>query len=116
MRSFLGSLTIGLGGVVTLVNNQVLRAIVFTTREVTVQNILDTLGVADLGIDGSTRHVGDHRVATTPWTLSIAEWVVLGGRLWVPDITTIATQVAVLDSLSDVFLDDDRTAGSVNEP
>ena len=60
------ALAVSLGSIVTLVNNQILRAVVLTTGEVRVENVLGTLGVADLGIDGGTRHVGDHGVTTAP--------------------------------------------------
>jgi len=69
-----------------------------------------------LGIDRSTRHVGNHCVAATPWVLGVAERVVLGGRLGEPDITTVSTEVAVLERLGNILLDHNGTAGSVDQP
>jgi hypothetical protein len=69
-----------------------------------------------LGIDGGTRHVRNHGVAAAPWVLSVAKRVVPGRWLREPDITTVSTEVAVLERLSNIFLDNDGTTGSVNEP
>lgn len=113
---FLLALTVGLGGVVTLVDNQVLRTVVLTTGEVALEDVLGTIGVADLSIDGGTGHVGNHGIAATPGVLGVAERVILGGGLGEPDITTVATEVARLEGLSDILLDDDGTAGGVDEP
>lgn len=97
-------------------DNQILRAVVLTAGEVRVQDFLGAFGVADLRIDGGTRHVGDHGITTTPGVLGVAERVVLGGGLGEPDVTTVATEVAGLESLSDIFLDNDSATGGVNEP
>jgi len=110
------ALTVGLGGVVTLVDDQVLRAVVLTTGEVAIQNLLGALGVADLSIDGGTGHVGNRGVATAPGVLGVAERVVLGGGLGEPDVTTVAAEVARLEGLGNVLLDDDSTTGRVDEP
>lgn len=115
-HDFLLALTVGLGGVLTLVDDQVLRAVVLTAREVALENVLGTVGVADLSIDGGTGHVGDHGVTTTPGVLGVAERVILGGGLGEPDITTVAAEVARLEGLSNILLDNDGTAGSVDEP
>lgn len=97
-------------------NNKVLRAVVLTAGEVRVQDVLRALGVADLRVDRGTRHVGDHGIATAPGVLSVAERVVLGRRLGEPDVTAVAAEVAGLEGLGDVLLDDDRAAGGVDEP
>jgi hypothetical protein len=113
---FLLALTVGLGGIITLVDDQVLRTVVLTAGEVALEDVLGTVGVADLSIDGGTGHVGNHAVAATPGVLGVAERVVLGGGLGEPDVTTVATEVAGLEGLGDILLDDDGTAGSVDEP
>lgn len=113
---FLLALTVGLGGVVTLVDNQVLRAVVLTAGEVAIENVLSTLGVADLGIDGCARHVGNHGVATAPRVFGVAERVILRGGLGEPDITTVSTKVAGLEGLGNILLDHNSTAGGVDEP
>ena len=110
------ALTIGLGGVVALVDDQVLRAVVLTAGEVAVQDLLGALGIADLSIDGSTGHVRNHGVTAAPWVLGVAERVILGSRLREPDISTVSAEVARLEGLSDIFLDHNGTTGSVHEP
>jgi hypothetical protein len=60
--------------------------------------------------------VGNHGVAAAPWVLGVAERVVLGGGLGEPDITTVSTEVTVLERLGNVLLDDNGTTGSVNQP
>ena len=83
---------------------------------VAVQDGLSTCRIALLCVDGGTRHMRNSGVPTAPRVLRVSEWVVLGSRLWEPDITTIAAEVAGFDSLCDVLLDDNGTTSSVNEP
>lgn len=97
-------------------DNQVLRAVVVAAREVAVQDVLGTLSVADLGVNGGTRHVRDHGVTAAPGVLGVAERVILGSRLGEPDITTVAAEVPRLEGIGDVLLDDDSATGSVDEP
>ena len=115
-ESCLLALAVSPGDIVTLVDDQILRAVVLTAGEVAVQDVLGALSIADLGIDRGTRHVGDHGVTATPRVLSVAEWVVLGGGLGEPDITTVAAEVTRLEGLSNVLLDNDSATGSVDEP
>jgi hypothetical protein len=110
------TLTICLGGVVTTVNNQVFRAVIVTSREVRVENSLGASGVSLLCVDRGTRHVGNHGIASAPGVLGVAEWVVLGRGLGEPDITTVSTEVAALEGISNILLDDDGATGSVDEP
>lgn len=110
------ALTVGPGDVVTLVDDQVLGAVVLTAGEVAVQDSLGTLRVADLGIDRGTGHVGSHGVAAAPRALDVAQRVVLGSGLGEPDVTTVSAEVAGLDGLSNVLLDDDGATGGVDEP
>lgn len=60
--------------------------------------------------------MGDHAVTATPGVLSVAERVILRSGLGEPDITTVSAEVAGLEGLSDILLDNDSTASSVNEP
>jgi hypothetical protein len=110
------TLAVRLGRVVALVDNKVLRLVVFTTREVRVEKGLGTSCVALLRIDRGTRHVGNHGVASAPWVLCVAERVVLGRGLREPDVTTVATELSGLERVGDVFLDDNGATGSVDEP
>lgn len=60
--------------------------------------------------------MGDHGVAATEGVLGVAQRVVLGGGLGEPDITTVAAEVARLEGVSNVLLDDNGTTSSVDEP
>jgi len=99
-----------------LVHNQISRVVVLTSREVGVQNLLGTSSVALLGVDGCSGHVRRHGVTASPWVLGGAERVVLGCWLREPDITTVSAELAGLDGLGDVFLDDNGTTSGVDEP
>lgn len=57
-----------------------------------------------------------HSVATAEGVLGVAQWVVLWRGLREPHVATIAAQVAGLEGLGDVLLDDDSTTSSVDEP
>ena len=69
-----------------------------------------------LSIDGGAGHVRNHGVASTPGVGGIAERVVLGSGLGEPDVTSVAAEVAGLEGLGDVLLDDDGATGCVDEP
>ena len=61
--------------------------------------------------------MGHHGVAAAPvGVLGGAERVVLGCGLREPDVTTVATELAGLEGVGDVLLDDDGTTGGVDEP
>lgn len=84
--------------------------------QVGLEDSLGTVGVALLGVEGSARHVGDHGVAAAERVLGIAEDVVLGRGLREPNVTTVAAQLAGLEGVGDILLDDDGTTGGVDEP
>lgn len=109
------ALAVGLGGVVALVDNQILGAVVLLAGEVAGQDGLCAVGVALLGIERGARHVGDHGVAAAEGVLGGAQGVVLGGRLGEPDVAAVAGEVAGLEGGGDVLLDDDGAAGGVDE-
>lgn len=110
------SLTIGLGGIVTLVHNQIFRSVVFSSREVALQDGLGACGVSFLGIDGGSGHVRNHGVAASPWVLGSSEWVVLGCGLREPDVTSVSVELTGLEGLCDILLDDNGATSSVDEP
>jgi hypothetical protein len=60
--------------------------------------------------------VGHHGVAAAEGVLGVAEDVVLGSGLGEPDVTTVAAEVAALEGVGDVLLDDDGATGGVDEP
>lgn len=55
-------------------------------------------------------------VASAPWVLGVAEWVILRRWLWEPHVSTVATELAALEGLGNVLLDDNGATGSVDEP
>ena len=110
------ALTVGLGGVITRVDDQILWPVVKAPGVIAVQNRLDTVSVANLGVNRSTGHVRNHSITATPGVLSVAERVVLGCRLREPNVTTIASKVARLESFRNILLDNNGTTGSVDEP
>ena len=113
---YLVPLTISLGGIVTLVDNEIFRPVVVAAGEVALENSLGTSCIALLSIDRSTGHVRNHGIAAAPWVLCISKRVLLGSGLREPDITTIPVELTGLESFSDIFLDDDGTTSSVDEP
>lgn len=113
---FLDTLAVSLGSVVTVLDNQVLRAVVVLARQVRLEDGLGTVGVALLGVERSSGHVGDHGVATAKGVLGVAQDVVLGGGLGEPHVTTVAAELAGLEGVGDVLLDDDGTTSGVDEP
>lgn len=113
---FLAALAVSTGGVVALVDDQVLGAVVVLAREVALEDRLGAVGVALLGVQGGTRNVGDHSVSAAEGVLGVSEHVVLGRGLGEPHVTTIATEVAALERRGNVLLDDDGATGSVDQP
>lgn len=114
-RLLLLTLAVGLGGVVTTVDDEVLGAVVELASEVALDDGLGAVGVALLGVQGGTRHVGDHGVAAAEGVLGSSENVVARGGLGEPDITTVAGEVARLEGGGDVLLDNDGATGGVDE-
>lgn len=80
------------------------------------QDSLDAIGISLLCIQGCAGHVRHHGVTTAEGVLGIAQRVFLWCWLREPHIATIAAQVTGLECVGDVFLDDDGTACSVDEP
>ena len=60
--------------------------------------------------------MGDHGVAAAEGVLGGAEWVVPGRGLREPHVAAVAAEVALLEGVGDVLLDDDGAAGGVDEP
>lgn len=121
LRSLLlrDSLTVRLGGVVALVNNEVLGPVVVAAAEVGVEDGLGTGGVALLGVERGTRHVRDGGVAGGAAPVLVrggAQRVVLGGGLGEPDVAAVTAELAGLEGVGDVLLDDDGAASGVDEP
>ena len=112
-------LAIGLGGVVALVDDEVLGPVVVAAAEVRFEDGLGAGGVAGLGVERGTRHVRDGGVSGGAAPVLVgggAERVVLGGGLGEPDVTAVAAKLAGGEGLGDVLLVDDGTASGVDEP
>lgn len=109
------TLTVRFGSPVTVVDNQILRAVVVLAGEVALEDSLGAISISLLGIQRSSGHVGGHGVAEAEGVDGGAERVVAGGGLGEPDITTVAGEVAGAESLGDVLLDDDGATGGVDE-
>ncbi len=84
--------------------------------EIAFDDSLGAVGVALLGVERGTRHVGDHGVAAVPGVLGGAQRVIRGSGLREPDIATVSSEVTALQSLGNVLLDDNGTTGGVDEP
>jgi len=98
------------------VYDEVFGPVVEAAAEVAVEDGLDTGGIALLGIEGGTRHVGNHGVTTAEGILGVTQRVILGCRLREPDITTIASEMSRLESLSNILLYDDGATCRVDKP
>lgn len=109
------TLAVRAGSIVTTVDDQVLGAVVVAAAQVALQDGLGAVGVALLGVEGGTGHVGGHGVAEAEGVDGSAERVVGGSRLGEPDITTVAGEVAGLEGGGDILLDDDGATGGVDE-
>ena len=60
--------------------------------------------------------MGNHSVSAAPLVLCGSEWVIAWCWLWEPNVTTVTVELAALERLGNVLLDDDGASGSVNEP
>jgi hypothetical protein len=111
------ALTVRLGSVIALVDDQVLGTVVVGTVEVFGQDLLDTCRITFLGVDRGTRHVRNGGVAAAPGGVGgVTEWVVLGCWLWEPDITTVTAELAGFESVGNILLDNDGTTSGVDQP
>lgn len=84
------------------------------SRPVRVENGLGTGGVSCLGIDRSTGHVRNGGVSSAELIEGVSERVVLGGRLDIPDITTVAAELAALDRICNVLFVNNCASRSIN--
>jgi hypothetical protein len=98
------------------VDDEVLRVVVVATRPVRVEDRLGTGGVAFLCVDRGSRHVGNHGVSSAPGVLGVAQRVVLGRGLGEPHIATVSAEVAALQGIGNILLDNNGTTGGVDEP
>ena len=85
-------------------------------REVRLQNGLGSVGVSLLCIEGGTGHVRNHGVSAAEGVLGVAEGMILGCWLREPDVSSVTAEVAALEGLSNILLDDDCASGGIDEP
>ncbi len=97
-------------------DDKVLWPVVELAGEVALDDGLGAGGVALLGVDRGAGHVGHHGVAAAPGVLGRPQRVVARCGLREPDVATVASQVARLERLGNVLLDDDGAACRVDEP
>ena len=87
-------ITISLGGIITLINNQILRSIIMLATQITLQDRLGAIGISLLRIERCARHVRDHGVSAAEGVLGVAEDVVFWCGLREPDVSSVAAEVA----------------------
>ena len=97
----------------TLANDNVL-GLLRTVCEVVLEDGAGAGGVARLRIESRARVVWDHAVAAAEGVLHVTPWVVLGRGLLVPDVTSVAAELAALDSSSDILGVADGATSSVD--
>lgn len=112
----LRTLTVSLGRVITICNNQILWSVVVLAAQVTFQDSLGAICVSLLSIERGTGHVRNHGVSAAEWVLCVSEGMILWCWLREPNITTVSAEVTRLESLSNIFLDDNSSASGVDEP
>lgn len=78
------------------------------------QDLLGSVRVACLGVEGRARVVRHHAVTAAERVLHVTPRVVLGRGLHVPHVTGVAAQLPTLDCRSDVFRVADGTASRVD--
>jgi hypothetical protein len=108
--------TVSLGTVVTVDADNVLGSVILLAREEDLEDLLCSLGVSALGIDGSAGDMRSHGVSTTVLVSHGSPGMVLGGRLGEPDITTVSSDLAGLECLDNVLGNADGSSSSVDEP
>ena len=113
---FLVPLSICLSGIVSVFDNQIFWSIIVSSREVRFKDILRTPCITCLGINRCARHVRNHGIPAVHSILGVAKRVVFGGWLWEPDVASVTTEVARLESLGNILLDNDGTTGGVDKP
>lgn len=105
----------GFGLVLAIADNDILFLLT-STLEVVVKNTLDSLGIASLGIQSSTRVMGHHAISTSKRVFRRTPDVVLWSRLNVPYIASVAAKLTAQKGGSNIILVADGTTSGVNEP
>lgn len=109
-------LPVSFGSIVAILDDQILRSVVKLPREVRLQDVLRPFGIPLLRIERGPRHVRHRSVASALGIGCVAERMLLGCWLGVPDVASVASEVARLEGFRHVFLDHNGTAGGVDKP
>jgi hypothetical protein len=88
--------TVGLGTIMAVDTDDILGSIILLAREKDLEDLLGTLSVSALGINGGSGDVGSHGVSTTVIVSHGSPGVVLGGRLGEPDVSSVSSDFAGL--------------------
>ncbi|KAL2290575.1 hypothetical protein FJTKL_15622 [Diaporthe vaccinii] len=108
---YCGRESYSLGGVVAVGHDKILGPVVELAGQVGLQDGLCAVGITLLSIERGTGHVRDHGVAASEGVLGVAQRMVLRRGLREPDVTTVAAELAGLEGIGDVLLDDDSSTG-----
>ena len=108
--------TVSLGSIMTVDTDDILGSVVLLSGKEDLKNVLGALGISSLGVDRGTGDMGSHGVTGTVLVSHRSPWVVLGGGLGEPDITTVTSELAAGESLSNILLDTDGSSSGVDEP
>jgi len=84
--------------------------------QVVIDDLLDTIGISDLGVESGSRIVRDHPVTTAQGVLYCSPGVISGSRLDVPDVPGVSVELAALYSRGDCVLVADRATSGVHQP
>ncbi len=109
-------LSICLGGIISVLYDQILRSVVMSSREVRIQDILRPLRVPLLRIDTGPRHMRHGGIPSTVGVLCVAKRVVFRCWLWKPDVASVPSQMTRFQGFGDVFFHDDGSARGVDQP
>ena len=84
--------------------------------QIVADNLLDTIGVSDLGVEGCPGVVRYHPVTTAQGVLHGPPRVIAGSGLDVPDIPGVSSELAALYGPGDCVSITDRTTSGVHQP
>ena len=97
-------------------SNYYIGRVLRSSVQIVIDDLLDTIGVSDLGVEGCPGVVRYHPVTTTQGVLHGPPWVVAGSRLDVPDIPGVPPELAAPYSSGDCVFITDRATSGVHQP
>ena len=102
--------------IVALVHNQICRFVIVHAAQIALKDPFHAVRIALLRIQRTARHMWHHPVTASEWVFRIAKGMVFRRRLCRPDVSSVAIQVAGLQSSRNVVGNDNSTAGGVYNP